>query len=412
MAKLAPTRLAGTIVATALCAVLASKAAAQDATTVLNEQLQLGDVFSHQSLNVVDAGQQVGVSSTALGNQINGGTEGQSLRFVNQQTGFAAAVAQTRLNMQGQTRGRVTVVNQARVNEASVAANDAPIELDSRQYAYGPAVSTVTQENTEARLIGGASITSAAYSNSLHAGGNNTFASGTIHQESTEHTLAQTNAPALYVPGQSSFHSDAASNSVQVVTTGTSGQDLGVSQDNVGWTGAESISVANNAWDTATTSSAAANRALLYNAGGSQLTMTNQSNSGDVYSHASAYAYEFGQVRVIADGVGNQTVSGNNDIWIEVDNNQINTGGVAVSAYASGHTGYDAYVGANATGNSVTGYACSDCGGVLTANNVQNNSGPVSATANTSLSGPSRAVITGTTATGNSANFHVTRPAG
>lgn len=391
-------------------AALASKASAQDASTVLNEQLQLGEVFSHQRLDVVDARQQVGGSNTAIGNRIVGGTEQQSLRFVNRQTGFAAAVAEARLNMQGQTRGPVVVVNQARINEASVAANGAPLALDSQQYAYGPAVSTVIQENTHARLIGGAAVTSAAYSNSLHAGGNNTFASGTIHQESTEHTLAQTYVPALYVPGQASFHADAASNSVQVVTTGTSGQDLSVSQDNVGWTGAESVSVANNSWDTATTSSAAANRALLYNAGGSQLTTTNQSNSGDVYSHASAYAYEFGQVRAVADGVGNQAVSGNADIWVEIDNNQINTGGVAVTAYVTGHTGYDAYVGANATGNSVTGYACSDCGGVLTATNSQTNSGPVSAIANTNLTGGSRAVITGSTATGNSASFYVTRP--
>lgn len=391
-------------------AALASNAAAQDPTTVLNEQLQLGEVFSHQRLNVVDARQQVTVSNTALGNQINGGTEGQSLRFRNRQTGFAAAVAQTRLNLEGQTRGRVTVVGQARVNEASVAANDAPLALDSEQYAYGPAVSTVIHDNTQARLLGGASVTSAAYSNNLNAGGHNTFASGSISQHSTEHTLAQTQVSALYIPGSSSFASDAASNSAQVVTTGTSGQDLSVSQTNEAWTGAESISSAVNVWDASTTSSAAANRALLYNNGGSQLTTTDQTNSGDVYSHASAYAYEFGQVRAIAEGIGNQAVSGNADIWIEVDNTQINTGGVAVSAYASGHTGYDAYVGANATGNSVTGYACSDCGGVLTATNNQTNSGAVSAIANTNLTGSTRAVISGTTATGNSASFYVTRP--
>lgn len=393
-----------------LCAVPASNAIAQNATSVLNEQLQLGDVFSHQRLDVVDAGQQVGVTNTALGNRINGGTEGQWLQFRNRQTGFAAAVARTQLVLEGQTHGRVTVIGQARVNEASVAANDAPLDLESQQYAYGAAVSTVTQDNPQARLIGGASVTSAAYSNSLNAGGHNTVVSGSIIQHSTEQTLAQTYVPALYVPGSSSFTADAASNSAQVVSTGTSGQRLGVTQTNEGWTGAESVSVANNAWDSATTSSAAANRALLYNAGGSQLTTTDQSNSGDVYSHASAYAYEFGKVTAIAEGVGNQSVSGNADIWIEVDNNQINTGGVAVSAYVTGHTGYDAYVGANATGNSVTGYACSDCGGVLSANNVQTNSGAVSAIANTSLSGSSRAVITGTTATGNSASFYVTRP--
>ena len=43
------------IAATAMCAAAATEAAAQDGSLVLNNQLQLGDVISGQTLNVVGA---------------------------------------------------------------------------------------------------------------------------------------------------------------------------------------------------------------------------------------------------------------------------------------------------------------------------------------------------------------------
>jgi hypothetical protein len=67
-------------------------------------------------------------------------------------------------------------------------------------------------------------------------------------------------------------------------------------------------------------------------------------------------------------------------------------------------------VGAEAVGNSVTGYACSECEGYLEARNNQTNQGDVSATANTAVAGSSRAVITCANAVGNAASFYVSRP--
>ena len=148
------------------------------------------------------------------------------------------------------------------------------------------------------------------------------------------------------------------------------------------------------------------------NAGGSQVVTTRQSNIGGVQSQASTYAYDYGDLRAVADGVANHVSVSNQDVWVEIDNSQFNSGGVSVQAELTAHNGYDAYVGANAAGNSVTGYACSDCGGILNANTTQTNNGNVSATAVTNIGGQGRAVITGTTATGNTASFYVTRPGG
>lgn len=397
---------------TAFCAALANEATAQDASIVLNEQIQLGDVFSGQTLNVIDARQQVTASTTAMGNQITGGTEGRDVFVRNRQTGFAAAVAQTRLNMQGQNNGRTTVVTQARGNEASIAANNATLSLDSAQTSYGPSRASTQTEDPQAHHLNGMTLTSAAYGNNLSAGGRNTLVEGAIGQTSTSSTVAQTFAPARYVPGQTQLHSDATANSVQINTTGVSDQDVAITQNSQSWVGSSSNLSGANVWNAATTASGAANRVSLYNNGGSQVIALDQTSSSTVDVRAKSYAYDYGDMRAIADGVGNQATVGNADIWVEIDNRQINTGGVAVSADLSGHNGYDAYVGANATGNAVTGYACSDCGGVVRATNSQTNASSISASATTNLTGTNRAVITGTTATGNSASFYVTRPGG
>ena len=88
----------------------------------------------------------------------------------------------------------------------------------------------------------------------------------------------------------------------------------------------------------------------------------------------------------------------------------MNSGGVEVTSTFEGTNGYDAYVAAEAVGNSVTGYACSQCNGYMDVSNTQTNSGTVSATASTTIRGTGRAVATGANAIGNAATFYVSRP--
>ncbi|MEG1453050.1 holdfast anchor protein HfaD [Brevundimonas sp.] len=412
MARHVQTLIAGTIAVTALCAASASDVRAQDASLVLNEQMLFGDVFAGQRLNVVEANQQVSVSNTALGNQINGGAEGRDITLRNMQSSHGAIAAQTNINTGYEVSGRVTAVTQARSNEASAAANNAALELDSRQYTYGSTVSQTMLENPDARLTGGIQATSASYSNNVLAGGTNTFVSGTVEQHATGDTRAGTYVPAHYIPGTAYIAADAAANMAQLSSNGSSGQRVEVRQLSEGWTAAETASSAGNIWASTTVSSAAANRITANNAGGSQVITADQNNTGGVSSRASTHAYDYGDLRAMADGAGNQAYVGNQDIWVEIDNTQMNSGGVSVEAQLTGYNGYDAYVGANATGNSVTGFACSDCGGIMNARNNQTNTGNVSATATTNIVGQGRAAITGTTATGNSANFYVSRPGG
>jgi len=111
----------------------------------------------------------------------------------------------------------------------------------------------------------------------------------------------------------------------------------------------------------------------------------------------------------MAGGRGNDLGIGNNDFSPGIDATQFNSGGVDVTTTFSGTNGYDVYVGADAVGNSVNGYACSDCRAYLEARSSQTNEGDVSARANTTVAGSGRAIISGANATGNAATFHVSR---
>lgn len=413
MAIPARIRLAGTIAATALCVAAATEAAAQDGTIVLNEQLQLGHVFSHQTLNVVDAQEQVTVSTSAQGNSASGAVENGSATVQSDQQMQGDAVASTDMTMGGDTYGLVTATTLAGGNYLAVSAYDAGLTVDATQSNTGGLVSATSQlGDDDARLLGGALINASAISNTVAMYGEGSSVSGAIDQSSSATVRAYDRIETQYIPAEASVSSQAIVNAVAVTSGQTSGQDLRIVQTSTGaFVEAESSANAGNAWDLAGRARAAANQAVLYNEGGSVVVESSQDNTAFVRAAATTTAYDYGRAEAHARGAANELSVGNNDIYVEIDNSQFNSGGVAVTATFSGTNGYDAYVGADAVGNSVTGYACSECEGYLEARSSQTNDGDVSATASTTVAGSGRAVITGANAVGNAATFHVSRPA-
>jgi hypothetical protein len=149
---------------------------------------------------------------------------------------------------------------------------------------------------------------------------------------------------------------------------------------------------------------------VLYNQGGSVAVTTDQSNLSRVRSDSVVTSYDFGAATARAAGTGNEVSIGNNDLYLEIDNAQVNSGGVEASASFAGTNGYDTYVAADAVGNAVTGYACAQCAGQIDATNTQTNSGTVSASATTTIAGSGRSAAIGSSAIGNSATFYVSGP--
>jgi hypothetical protein len=416
MAKPARIRLAGTIAATMLCAAAATEAAAQnppqDGTIVLNQQLQLGDVFAGQTLNVVDSGDQVTVQGSALGNSASGAVYNGSIIIQSDQTMQGDAVATTDITLSGDTDGVVNATTQAGGNYLAASAYGANLTLDATQTTDNGLISATTEVgDSNARLHAGGAVGASAISNTVAVYGQTSLVSGTINQSSSALVRSFGRIESQYIPAEASVTSQAIVNAVAVNSDNSSGQDLSIAQRSFGsFIESEASANAGNAWDLAARARATANQALLYNEGGAVVTASDQRNSSFVRASALTTAYDYGRAEAYARGAANDLTVGNNDIYVEIDNTQFNTGGVDVAATFSGTNGYDVSVGADAVGNSVTGYACSQCDGYLEAANTQTNTGNVSAIANTTVAGSNRSVITGANAVGNAASFYVSRP--
>lgn len=395
-----------------LCAAAATEAAAQDGTIVLNQQLQLGDVFAGQTLNVVDSQDQVTVQSSAQGNSASGAVYNGSIAVQSDQTMQGDAVANTDITLGGDTYGVVNATTQAGGNYLAVSAYDATLTLDASQTVDDGLISATTEiGDSSARLHAGATVGASAISNTVAAYGQTSFVSGTIDQSSSAIVRSFGRIESQYIPAEASVTSQAIVNAIAVNSDHTSGQNLGIAQRSFGsFIEAEASANAGNAWDLAARARATANQAVLYNEGGSVVNASDQRNSSFVRASALTTAYDYGRAEAYARGAANELSVGNNDIYIEIDNTQFNTGGVDVISNFSGTNGYDVYVGADAVGNNVTGYACSNCEGRLEARNTQTNTGDVSAVANTTVAGSNRSVISGANAVGNSASFYVSRP--
>jgi len=407
------------IAATATFALLATEASAQETplcdpetgATCSSTQTQSGEVIGTVNLNVsID---QLEVTNDARGNSLAGGIEDSSGSLTSRQTMTGATRANTSLVLNGESDGVIVSPTDARGNYLGVSTDGATFTVDAAQIATGERVEATTDiDAPAAHVLDGMAGGSLAVANSVAMGGPSSSITGVIDQSAQTTVFAETAADVQYIPAQADFSSQAMANVVQVSTTGASHQDLIVRQTNAPSTVEARTDVyVDNAWNLAARANAGANQTVLYNAGGSMVANTNQTNQGRVRAVAQAQTNLQGQTTVSARAVANEVVAGNNDIYLELDNTQLNSGGVEASAVSIGVDGYDTYVGAEAVGNSVTGYACSQCGGEINITNTQTNDGNVSATATTTI-GSGRAAVVGVTAVGNSATFYVSRPGG
>ena len=395
-----------------MCVAAATEALAQDRSIVLNQQLQLGDVIAGQVLNVEGADDEVGVNNAAQGNTLSGSVENDALALTSTQTMRGNTSATTTLTLTGNTEGPVNATTQARGNYLAAGAYGADLTIESTQTVDPSEVtasSTIT--GSSARLIGGASVSAAAVANTTMIGASGSEVRGTIIQNSAAGVRASNFAGTQYIPETGEFISQSIGNSVGVNSGLASSQNLTIRQRQSGDQVTASTSAnSGNAWDLAGRARATGNQALLHNQGGSAVVTTDQSNLSQIQTASRVTSYDFGSATANAYGTGNEVSIGNNDRYLEIDNSQVNSGGVEVTSTFEGTNGYDAYVAAEAVGNSVTGYACSQCDGQMDVTNAQTNSGNVSATATTTIRGNGRSVATGANAIGNSATFYVSRP--
>ncbi len=391
-----------------VCAAATSHA--QDAT-VLNNQIQLGDIFSSQTLNVVEVEEGVGAETNATGNSVL--AEGVDMAITSNQTMAASAQAVTTVNATAGLGESSQINTSATGNSADASVIQSTMTGVLSQIAtFSPNVTAQGYVEAETASAGDLGVATTAMSNTASLGLTNGSAGVRVNQTSAADVLADGGAVVQYVSGTADVSGVAAGNNVGLVGTDSSAARIAVSQSNTGdLVQASQFTAYGNAQTASTSATAGGNIVGAVNEGPLLDVAANQYNEAYVRAQAEGSAWQFGAGYATAYAVGNSTLAGNTGEAVVLDNVQLNTGG-GVEAIASftGQEGYDGYSRATAVGNDATAYSCSSCTGSMSVGNAQTNSADVGAASTTTVNGAGRMINSTSTAIGNNASFYVTRP--
>ncbi len=394
----------------AACAA-ATSARAQDAS-VINNQIQLGDIFATQTLDVIDVEEGIGAETAATGNSVLAGAQGVDMAVTSNQTMAAGAQAVTTANVAG-FMGVTSQVNTSAIgNAADVSIEEATVTGVLTQIATASPNATaqgyVEAETGAADNLG---VATTAISNSASLTLVNGAAGVRFNQSSAADVLADGGAVVQYVSATSDVSGVAAGNSVALAGTDSSAARIAVSQTNTsGLVQASQFTAYGSVQSGYTTATAGGNIVGAANEGPLLDVASSQYNEAYVRAQAESSAYQFGEGSATAFAVGNSVLAGNTGEAVVLDNVQLNTGGgVEAIAVFSGTEGYDGYSRATAVGNDATAYSCSACTGTMSVNNAQTNGADVGATSTTTVTA-GRLINSTSTAIGNNASFYVTHP--
>ena len=208
MARPARTLIAGMIVATATFAGVATSATSAHAqAVVLNGQIQAGDIFADQTLNVVDMDDQVTAVTSATGNAVSGAVEGGSLDLTSSQSMQANATAQTTLNATGTISGQVTLMTEAVGNTGDAGAYGADLTAAVTQTTGAFDITARTDVfGATAHTEAGDSVGATAIANSQAFGLSDGAVAGmTVTQSSDALARADVEAYTQYIPDGAAY---------------------------------------------------------------------------------------------------------------------------------------------------------------------------------------------------------------
>lgn len=397
-------------------------------STVVNNQVQLGDVFATQTLNVVDTSDLSSAVTSATGNGLTASVDTGSLDVQSTQTASpnlpaepGNITAETHFNATGNIGAQSIVVTAATANtNESNSLGGGALTGSLTQIANGAAVTSDNDFNASTSHAGNLSISSQAIVNSISVGITGGSADLTTNQSSSSDVLAKSGsdssiggATLKYTPGTATFTSIAVVNNVTSTGTGGATQTLDLTQSSTGDSthGYQYVNVSNGQTvqgETAVTG----NNISISNESAALNVVDNQMNTSFTQAESGVAANEYGSAQSTASGVGNSILAANVGPHTQVSNTQNNGGEIDVTAGFTGGTGpgYDAAISATAMANAATAFACSDCGGVININNSQSNDNGVNAFATVDTVGANRSVSSVATAVGNNATFYVSKP--
>lgn len=379
---------------------------------VLNNQINLADVFSGQVLNVETVSEGFSATTTAVANSVLISGQRSDATVTSNQESYAPVLAHGVVNVGAYGGASSNISTTAVGNAGTIAAIESTATGRAVQLSTADVTARSQLEGHEAQFDD-VSISTLASGNSQGLTLVNGAMGARISQGNTAQTLADGGAIANYVSGTAAVSGVATGNNITLSGSEQSAARVTTEQSSSGITQASKFTAYGNAYLSSTVATASANNLSATNDGPLLDLNTSQYNAGYVRAQAEATSYEFGSAQVGAHGVGNSALVGNYGQEVVLENLQTNEGG-GVEAIASleGNTGYDGVASATAMGNAVTGYACSDCSGKMTINNNQTNSADIGARTTVSVANSGRSIVGITTATGNNASFYVSSPSG
>ena len=217
-----------------------------------------------------------------------------------------------------------------------------------------------------------------------------------------------------YAGGTAQFQAATMANDITYQGDGGSGARLATNQaNNASLTQAAQFTAFGQVQDGTTIATAAGNNLDAVNQGFLLDATASQQNHAYLRAQAETAAASFGALTATANGMGNSITIGDIGGEAMLDSTQVNDGGgIEAIASVTGGDGYDAYANATAAGNSVVGYACSECSGRVGISNSQTNSSDVGATSTITTTGTVRSVNGVSHAYGNTATYYVSKPSG
>jgi len=384
---------------------------------VLNGQVQLGNVSASQTLDVTTVTDFTAATTTATGNASTAAADVGSLDVQSTQSMQGTATASTELDVEsGGNAGEASLATVATGNTSEADDLSGSALTGDLQQSTGPGAITATSTvNAPEGEAGDQTIDTQAIANTQGVAVDGGSANVGITQASSASTTSNSDITLQYSPGDGEYAASAVSNNLTATGLDGSSQTLNVNQTMTGgmtqaaqFLAAGQVQTANNG------ATASANNISVSNDSGPLDVTASQNNQGYVRGQAESAAYSFGTNTATANGVGNSAIYGETGGEITLNSTQLNGGaGVEAVSGAAGSVGYDLASTSTAMGNSVTGYACSACGGVMNINSSQSNSADIGATAGipyAGVAGTSRSATSTATAVGNSATFYVSKP--
>jgi len=396
-----------------LSGVATSPAFAQAVTpsSVLNNQLNLGEIFSEQTLNVQTVTDGVTASATAQGTGLSGGVTNADVSATSYQDNqgkiYGHAIVDVGANAGATSAVRSTAVGNSNSLSASNGTISAfAVQTNSAEVTARGQVEAATAEAADL------TVSTLAMGNSQGVNLDNSAAGLRLSQSTTANVLADGGAIVQYVSGTSAVTATTAGNNINIQGGAQSAARAITDQANTAEvTQASKFTAYGNSYLTATTATATGNNLSATNEGPLMDVTSNQWNTSYVRGQAEGTSYQFGAAQTQAYAAGNSSQVNNVGTELVLDNLQTNNGGgVEATASFEGHDGYDAVTTATAMGNAVTGYVCSRCSGRMTVTNNQTNSADVGAKSSTTITSSGRQVTGVSTAIGNNASFNVSAP--